>query len=200
MEADEQETLAQLEFEFEINAALLTRKRKILEEIKVAAESLLRVTGPDYDYENVDIEAIKRSIHALNFWTTYDPQMGVLIGLTQSGKLSMIRSDRLRNALAAWPARVQDSAENEIHLGKFTTESVTPYLNKRISARNMSVIPHIGAGKFSLGTESVLTDLMFENLLYDKLVFIIDVLEEYDELAASTDDILQLIDIEIDTN
>jgi len=47
--------------------------------------------------------------------------------------------------------------------------------------------------------ESVLTDLMFENLAYDKLIYIMDVLEEYDELAATIDEILQLIDSEIDT-
>ena len=200
LEAEEQESLVQLKFEFETNVVQLIRKQNRLADLKAAAESLLKVTGPKLDYDSVDIEIIERSMHMLKFWTTYDPQMGVLNGLTQSGKLGMIRSDRLRNALAAWPAVVQDTAENEIHLGKFTTEFVTPYLTEKVSARNLSVIPHIGAGQFSGSAERALTDMIFENLVYDKIVFIIDVLEEYDELAASADEILQLIDDEIDTN
>ena len=195
---EEQKTLAQLELEFETNTVLLAGRRKRLERIKEAAEILLRLTGPDYDDKNVDIEVVNRSIHALKFWATFDPQMGVLSSLTQSGKLGMIRSDRLRNALAAWPAVVQDTAENEIHLGKFTTESLTPYLTEKSSARNLSVIPHIGASQFSVNEENVLTDRVFENLVYDKLVFITDVLKEYDDVSASINDILQLIDSEID--
>ena len=196
--AEEQESLAQLMFEFETNAVLLAEKLKRQVEIINAAESLLKVTGPDYNDESVDIEVINRDIYTVKFWGTYDPQMGVLTGLTQSGKLSMISSDRLRNALAAWPARVQDTAENEVHLGKFTMEFVTPYITARSSARNMSVIPHVGTGRFSADVENMLTDLIFENLIYEKLVYTMDVLEEYDLLAAAIDEILQLIDGEID--
>jgi len=195
--AEEQEALALLQLEFEENAFLLTVKQERLEEIKDAAEHLLSVVGPDYEHESADDEDIKTSIHTLKFWSTYDPQMGVLNGLTQSGKLGLIRSDQLRNALAAWPARIQDTAENEVHLGKFTTEFVTPYLTGKVSARNLSAIPHIGASQFSVGVESVLIDVVFENLAYDKLVFLIDILEKYDELAAATDEILRLINVEI---
>jgi len=191
---EEQKTLAQLELEFEKNIELLAGRRKRLERIKEAAESLLRVTGPDYNDKDVDIEVVKKSMHAIKFWATFDPQMGVLSSLTQSGKLGMIRSDRLRNALAAWPALMRDTAENEIHLGKFTTESLTPYLTEKSSARNLNVIPHVGAGKFSVNAENVLTDRVFENLVYDKLVFITDVLKEYDDLSAAIDEILQLIE------
>jgi hypothetical protein len=198
LQAEEQATLAQLKLEFESNAELLTAKRQRLLQIKEAAESLLKVTGPDFGNEIIDVENIRGSIHTLKFWVTYDPQMGVLNGLTQSGKLGMIRSDRLRNALAAWPAQMRDTAENEIHLGKFTTESITPYLTEKISARNLSVIPHVGSGQFSADVENVLADLVFENLTFDKLVFIIDVLKEYDELAAATEDILNLINLKID--
>ena len=199
LEAEEQTTLAQLKLEFETNAVLLARKQERIGWIKEAAESLLEVTGPDYDDKNVDIEDINRSIYAIKFWSTYDPQSGVLSGLTQSGKLGLIRSDRLRNALAGWPAKVQDTAENEIHLGVITTQFLTPYINERLAARNLSVDPHVGASKFSVNAESLLTDLLFENLVYDKHLHIVDILEDYDELAAFIDEILQLIDSEIDT-
>jgi len=200
LQAEEQTTLAQLNLEFQKNAELLKRKQQRLRGIKVAAETLLKVTGPEYNNDAVDIQIIKESLHTLKFWSTFDPQMGVLDSLTQSGKLSMIRSDSLRNALAAWPAIIQDTAENEIHLGKFTTESVTPYLTEKISARNLSVIPHVGSGHFSANVESALSDMVFENLTYDKLVFIIDVLEAYDDLEASIEEILVLIESELETN
>lgn len=196
--AEEQEMLVQLKFEFETNALLLAETRKRTEEIISAAESLLQVTGPDYNDKHVDIEAVKRAIYMLKFWGTYNPQMGVLAGVTQSGKLRMISSDRLLNTLAAWPARVQDAAENEIHLGKFTTESLTPYLTERSSARNMGAISHVGTSRFSVEVESMLTDFVFENLIYEKLVSASYVLEEYGKLAATIDNILQLIDHEID--
>ena len=198
IEAEEQNMLGHLKLEFETNAALLVVKRNRLEEIEEAAESLLGLTGPDYSDEHVDIEVVEKSINTLKFWSTYDPQMGVLSSLMQSGKLGLISSDHLRNALAEWPARVRDTAENETHLGKFTTESLTPYLAERISARNLDINSSVGPSKFKDYSTSVMTELKFENLIYDKLVYTIDVIEEYDMLSASIDNILQLIADEID--
>ena len=96
-------------------------------------------------------------------------------------------------------SKVQDTAENEIHLGVITTQFLTPYINERLAARNLSIDPNVGASKFSVNVESLLTDLLFENLVYDKHLHIVDILEDYSELADNIDEILQLIDGEIDT-
>ena len=195
--AEEQGLLLQLKSEFETNAVLLVERREQHESVVEATKSLLEVTGPDST--NKKIEDVERDLADMLHWWTYDPQMGVLTGMIQSGKLGVIRSDHLRGALASWPAKVQDLAEDEIYAVNFTHRDMVPYLTASTSMRLIGWEWDLGSGEFSGDIEGLLTDREFENLVIGKHNLTMGALEEYENLRAYIDDILKFIDEEIDT-
>lgn len=200
--AEEQELLLQLKSEFEINFALLLETRGRHESTLETSNALLEITGPNTTNKEIENENVERDLANMLRWRTFDPQMGVLTGMIQSGKLGIIRADRLRSALASWPARVQDLAEDENYAKNFTVQVVLPYLVESTSIRMIDFgakYARFEPSEFSGDFERLLTDRAFENLVVTKHNMTTTALAEYDNLRAFIDEILQLIDEEIDT-
>lgn len=190
---DEQVILRQLGAEFQTNAALLAEQRLNHEEILAAIKLVLSVTGPEPDPTVAESPELRVAIDRITRWWTYDPRMGVLSGLTQSGRLSIISSDPLRNALASWPSMVQDLAEDEIFAQELTATQLDPYLTRKVSRRNVVHHESVGAGRFSSELAGILADREFENLLHLKLGLTLGVLEEYDGLESEISAVRTLI-------
>ncbi len=190
---DEQDILRQLDAEFQTNAALLAERRLNHEEILEAIKLVLSVTGPEPDQVATKSPELKLAIDRITRWWTYDPQMGVLSGLTQSGRLSIISSDPLRNALASWPSMVQDLAEDEIFAQQLTANQLDPYLTRNVSRRNIVHHESVGEGRFPSELAGILADQEFENLLHLKLGLTLGVLEEYDGLESEISAVRTLI-------
>jgi hypothetical protein len=200
LDNEEQQTLRQLQAEFQTNAALLAERRGRHEDILNACETILSLTGPESEDLLTDTANARSAIERITIWWTYDPQMGVLAGLTQSGGLRIISSDPLRNALASWPSEVQDLVEDEIYAQEFTAGLLEPYLNENLAMRNVVLHPSVNKGKFSDNLVGLLAERKFENLVHNKLGLTIQVLREYDGLAALVDEILTLIVAEIEVD
>ena len=194
LHSEEQDILRQLAAEFQINADLLAERRRNHEEILQATELVLSVTGPELDQEMAESHEVRVAIDRMIRWWTYDPQMAVISGLTQSGRLSTISSDALRNALASWPSRVQDLAEDEIFTQQVTTNQIEPHVSNTIAMRNIVSETNVGKSRFSTSLAGLLTDQKFENLVHLKLLMTLGVLEEYDGLAAEISAIQKLIE------
>jgi hypothetical protein len=190
---DEQHILRQLEAEFEANTTLLAERRRNHVEILEAIELVLSITGPEIEKATAETPEVRAAIDRMTRWWTYDPQMGVLSGLTQSGRLSIISSDPLRNALASWPSRVRDLVEDEIFAQQMTANQIDPYLNETVSMRNVVRQSSVGAGRFPADLAGLLTDQKFENLVHLKLGLTLQVLDEYDGLAKEISTIQTLI-------
>lgn len=192
---DEQAILRQLDAEFQTNAVLLAEQRLNHEEILAAIKLVLSVTGPELDQAVTESPELRVAIDRITRWWTYDPRMGVLSGLTQSGRLSIISSDPLRNALASWPSRVRDLVEDELFTQQMTANQLDPYLNRKISRRKVVhyVSQDVGRGRFPSEIASVLADQEFENLLHLKLGLTLGVLEEYDGLESEISSVRTLI-------
>ena len=190
---DEQDILRQLDTEFQTNAVLLAERRLNHEEILAAIKLVLSVTGPELDQAATESPELRVAIDRITRWWTYDPQMGVLSGLTQSGRLSIISSDPLRNALASWPSMVQDLAEDEVFAQQLTANQLDPYLTRKVSRRNVVHHESVGGGRFPSELAGILADREFENLLHLKLGLTLGVLEEYDGLESEISAIRTLI-------
>jgi hypothetical protein len=190
---DEQHILRQLDAEFETNANLLAVRRRDHVVILESIELVLSLTGPAIEKAAAESPEVRAAVDRMTRWWTYDPQMGVLSGLTQSGRLSIISSDSLRNALASWPSRVRDLVEDEVFAQQMTANQMDPYLNETVSMRN--VVPHasVGGGRFPADLTGLLTDQKFENLVHLKLGLTLQVLDEYDGLATEISEIQALI-------
>jgi hypothetical protein len=190
---DEQDILRQLDTEFQTNAVLLAERRLNHAEILAAIKLVLSVTGPEPDQTVAESPELRVAIDRITRWWTYDPQMGVLSGLTQSGRLSIISSDPLRNALASWPSMVQDLAEDEIFAQELTANQLDPYLNRKVSRRNVVHHESVGGGRFPSELAGILADQEFENLVHLKLGLTLGVLEEYDGLESEISAVRTLI-------
>ena len=190
---DEQDILRQLDAEFGTNAVLLAERRLNHAEILAAIKFVLSVTGPEPDQTVAESPELKVAIDRITRWWTYDPQMGVLAGLTQSGRLSIISSDPLRNALASWPSMVQDLAEDEVFAQQLTANQLDPYLTRKVSRRNVVHHESVGEGRFHSELAGILADQEFENLVHLKLGLTLGVLEEYDVLESEISAVRTLI-------
>ena len=190
---DEQDILRQLDAEFQTNAVLLAERRLNHAEILAAIKLVLSVTGPEPDQTVAESPELRVAIDRITRWWTYDPQMGVLSGLTQSGRLSIISSDPLRNALASWPSMVRDLAEDEIFAQELTANQLDPYLNRKVSRRNVVHHESVGGGRFPSELAGILADREFENLVHLKLGLTLGVLEEYDGLESEISAVRTLI-------
>jgi hypothetical protein len=195
--AEEQTLLRQLEAEFELNAELLAVQRSRHEENMAAAHRLLTVTGPILEKRTLDLKSIKQDIHHIMIWWTYDPQMGVLNGMIQSGKLGVISSDRLRSKLANWPAQLRDLAEDELFLVTYSKDVIMPLLSDSTSIRNISFSPAVGDSEFSDDIEDMLVNRKFENAVHLKLILTEELLGYYDDAKGHIDNTLALIEEEI---
>jgi hypothetical protein len=179
--------------EFQTNAVLLAERRLNHAEILAAIKLVLSVTGPEPDQTVAESPELRVAIDRITRWWTYDPQMGVLSGLTQSGRLSIISSDPLRNALASWPSMVRDLAEDEIFAQELTANQLDPYLNRKVSRRNVVHHESVGGGRFPSELAGILADQEFENLVHLKLGLTLGVLEEYDGLESEISAVRTLI-------
>ena len=197
---EEQNILRQLTAEFQTNAQLLAERRRDHEEILRAIELVLSITGPELDQEMAESPEVRTAIDRMIRWWTYDPQMGVISGLTQSGRLSIISSDLLKNALASWPSRVKDLVEDEIFAQHVTANQLEPFISDTVAMRNVASHGDVGASRFSASLARLLSDRKFENLVYLKLGLTLGVLEEYEGLEAEIAAIQELIEIESEAN
>ncbi len=195
--------LNQLQVEFETNARLLNEKRQTQQNIYDAARYLLVLTA-DENGSNADIARVADSVMLISEVRTFDAEVGALSSLINSGKLSILQSNELRSALAAWPALVSDLSEDEMGTWNYTDSSILPYLDSRSSVRElMAVSPAYselldpGHGRNSVDIDVLIQDREFENLVVERLKFEAIIIAGYDELENQVTRILQLIDGEL---
>jgi hypothetical protein len=162
-----------------------------------ASRNLLAVTGPSVDIDALDVSQLKRDLYVMQGWWTYDPQMGVLDGIIQSGKLSVIESNQLRTMLAYWPNLLEDLAEDQVDIANYTRDFIHPLFQREIALRNLEPISETGLSQFSWDVSALLGSRDFENAIQQKFVLVQEVLGYYDDLQAHIDNTLVQIRQEI---
>ena len=196
--AEERLLLEQLKTEFELNSQHLNERRGQQEELIQAARKLLDVTGPESADSRYDIDSIEEDMFSLVLWWTYDPQMGVLNGIIQSGKLGVISSTELQSTLASWPAVVRDLTEDEASAVEYTDWFVREFLNTQIAMRNIADPTGVGRSQFPGEIEKLLSNRDFENGVLGKLNLTWAALNEYDKVRDYLDDVLSQIDQQLE--
>ncbi|HSM03478.1 MAG TPA: hypothetical protein VK858_02605 [Longimicrobiales bacterium] len=123
---DEREAIAQLRVDFEANAARLDTIRGMHEAaLDAAYEFLARAgMGGEPRSEASTAEVVYTSLRA---WS-YDPVLGGINSLVQSGRLGLLRNDSLRVAVAGWPDIVEDLSGDELMEHRNTFEEWAPHL------------------------------------------------------------------------
>jgi len=113
---DEQAVLASLESEFVANLATLNKVIARHEEFAKSAAGLEAMS--DDEVRAIPDESIEDYERAFGQWMTFEPRGGVLASLVGDGQLGLIQDAGLRDALAEWLQRLDDSAEEAGFLGR----------------------------------------------------------------------------------
>ena len=122
--ADESDAIAQLAHDFASNAARLDTVRMVHQTALDATYEILALAG----LAGEALGTLLTGALVRNSWRvwTYDPVLGGVHSLIQSGRLGILRNDALRVAVAGWPDIVEDLNEDEIQESEETYERVVP--------------------------------------------------------------------------
>lgn len=126
---------------------------------------------------------------------------GVLASLLASGDLSLIRSDRLRAALAGWAPERSKVEDDLIEASEFTSDFLMPYLWGEVSVRAIDVKTgyheELGPGPFDHDPWQLLVDRRFENLINERLILVETNAERAREARAHAQTVLRLARAEL---
>ena len=129
---------------------------------------------------------------------TYDPVVGGLNSLIQSGRLGILQEDSLRVALAGWPDIVTDLRENENEEWRFTFPVLNPLLVEIGLAEDLfgaaGRLRRIDLTSGAPDLRPLLSDPRFRHLCATRIMNLHDVLDEVRSVEESAQAILQLLD------
>ena len=126
-----------------------------------------------------------------------------------SGELNLIRDERLRNRLAAWPSYVAEWSEEEKFVFSFVWENLIPYLSGWMRLRNDGpALPPFDNGEspppipvgadFAMSLDQLRASLEFDNLVYRRAQGMWYAMTDGEALRAQLTVILGLIEQNLD--
>jgi len=196
---DERESIAQLTTDFQANEARLETIRSVHEAALDAAYEILARAGIGGQSQSSATTAELAYI-SLRAWT-YDPVLGGINSLIQSGSLGLLRNDSLRVAVAGWPDIVEDLSGDEWTENRTTFERVGPYL---ISKGVMTDVL-LSGGKLSrldVASGSDLSELLSDPVFLQMMSWRVNNLEnlllEVQDVEDSIRHILKLLEDSVD--
>lgn len=192
---DEREAIDQLVLDFRANAARLDTVRGTHEAARDASYEILARAGIGGDTAN-DVPTAELVFLSLRSWT-YDPVLGGINSLVQSGRLGLLRNDSLRVAIAGWPDIVGDMREDERIESDGLFERVAPYLIER-GAMSDVLLAGGKLNRFDMDPQSHLDDLLADSTYLQMMTWRINSLEnlllEVETVDQSVQHILRLLE------
>lgn len=197
---EEQVALRNLLEDFTYNKQSLLQAAHSLKRMMASGHSILENTG------NKSKTGIELKLDSLLISSTstprYFPQNGFLNDLINSGKLSLIQNDRLRNYLSSWDTNIaliaDRTAINHSHSIKIT-DYVTKHGNwLRADAKYGLKYIQLPPSGFETSNLPLLQHPEFESLIELKLVFKDQLLDRYYESLEVCEKVLKLIKEELE--
>jgi hypothetical protein len=172
----ERRLLQALLVEFEQNTELLRESRQEYELYYMDALWMLEYLRDEPD--SVDPASFEKAFRGLLLTGSTHLESGTYDGLLGSGELGLIRDEKLRNRLAAWPSYVKEWTEEE-SVFSFVRTRLYPHLYDSIRFRNVSSEfrsfpdgespPSVPTGEAGVAEMiEISSSIEFENLVYLK--------------------------------
>lgn len=188
-----------LKIEFKSN---LTQLDKVLYFDKIVLEGTKRLM--DIDPENfvqITSDSMPNWLQNASFRWTFNPINGALRSGISSGEIHLIKSDSLVNLLFGWQDFVADSRENEERCVAAVI-AARPIIEKYI--RNLdfrrTYIVELRKSKFPSDYQSLFKDPLFEDYLGERYLSMDDALFELKQVKKQNNLILELINLELNTD
>ena len=193
--AEEREALSQLESDFRANAAQLDTVRRYHQRALDASYEIIARAGLGGEPVGGTPTA-ELVLHFGSAWN-YDPVLGGINSLIQSGKLGILQSDSLRAAIAGWPDIVEDLNGDENQEQANTFDRLRPYL----MSKGAMFDALMAAGMFGRLEQRpvpemdwILEDSLFLEMVSYRAIRLEEILAEVSTVDRSIQRILHLIE------
>jgi uncharacterized protein DUF6090 len=129
---------------------------------------------------------------------TFNPLNGGLASGVSSGDIHLLKNDELKNLLFSWEDLAVDASEEEIRITDLTLHDHD--FNKKYGGTGTVAqfyIPSLPEAKYKTDYKGLISDPEFENYVFLKLIFMYDLLNEFNPLRDKNEQILRLIEEEL---
>ena len=186
------------------NISLMNNTIKEKKNIIEIDDYLLTFCGPNAKWDSKrNFDNLMQDV-IISGWM-YFPNDGTLTEVLNSGKLSVIKNDSLRNLISSLPSRISVTQEEEKNYRIDLHEYFLPFISKHFQIRNSTAFRNyfnftstdLKKSIFDSNPEFILREKEFENILSIQsiwLKFTIDMLESQKKIS---EEILQLINDEL---
>lgn len=116
----------------------------------------------------IETEVLDSLMRAIQGFVTFDPANGVIYNIVNSGQINLIQNDELIFKLSAWNMNLAEVKEVEGFIKEFHFNKYEPYLYDKFSKRN-GLKNSLGSSTFSWDLNFILTDKVFENLVFQAI-------------------------------
>lgn len=160
----EQKILRSLRKEFSYNKYLLDREIIKLDSIIENALLIAAATGPVVHTE--EQEMARLFYNTFRSTLSYNPIPGTLNEMVNSGKLSIISNDSLRQMLVAWPIAVKSVNDQEGYVDEMYRKTHQYYFDFGNFRRHINLIDpttDLGESKFPVNDFKFMERVQFEN-------------------------------------
>ena len=198
----ELQLLESLQKEFTYNINELDRSIKKAQIIQKRCETILKNTG------NREMKLSKIESDSLINWgltniITYDPSNGILNDIISSGKIQIIKNEKLKNYLSSWNGILNDVKEDEIWAVNERNNIIYPFLYKNSNYTSTTQSNRknnkITSG-FDTDYKAIYKFIEFENLVNSQRIWNIKNERNYEGLKSKIEGIIALCKQEIDFN
>jgi len=196
----ERELLRGLHAEFVTNKALFDRTADLHRQSIAQARQLLKLTGPDpKDIDSTEIDVLLFPL--LSEIPSFHPAMGEMEAMLGSGQLALIRNNRLRTAIAAWPGALSLLRETEDEMREDVIRVFYPYVVERMPLVTMDhrvgFIDTPGPSRFPQDYATLLSDVVFENHVENRWVMARFILRDGERVRQLLDDVIRMTEVEL---
>lgn len=195
----EQALLKRLRAEFISNRDQYEEAANAQQGIIAMARRVLEWTGPEP--AKVDVETFESHVFPLvTVLPTYRAATSELDAMLGSGQLALIRNDRLRAQIAAWPVVLQRLRRTEDILTDEVIDEFYPYVLERIPLINLHIrggIINMTPSRFERNYEALLRDVRFENHVENRWLLAVTILERMKTVHALMEEITGMLDAEL---
>ena len=198
----ELQLLESLQKEFTFNKGELVRSIEKAQLIQKRCETLLNNTG------NYELKLSKNESDSLINWgltgiITYDPSNGILSDIINSGKIQIIKNEKLKNHLSNWNAILNDVKEDETWAVNERNNITYPFLFKNSNYTNITQDGRdnnrITSG-FNTDYKDIYKIFEFENLVNSHRIWNRKNELNYQRLKSIVEEIITLCEHEISLN
>ena len=170
-----------------------------------ASKEIMTLLGPNASgYSNSEVDSLLG--HMINY-TTYDPSVGTMDDIINSGKLNIIQNKAIKTNISNWSGLLNDTKKDIDIANNHAFSVLMVYLNDKINLKNIAVPDRISEptqlnitepSHFPADYDVFMQDLEFENLVDFHALNFIYLIREYLKIKEYLERTLVLLEEEID--